>query len=404
MLINNWYVAAESDEIKVGEPYGVRMLGLDFALHRLEDGSVVCMPDTCIHRGASLSRGSCKGENIACPFHGWEFAPDGQCVAIPSMGKDVKIPKRARVDIYPTEERYGYVWAFLGDLAEDERPPLPALLPEYEETDAWRTTRMVNHAPVNWQKFEENSLDTAHLSFVHKAFGSRLDPKATIVPIERTDFGAKVARERTAPKADQKSGVLGELLKEDRKKTSVELEFSLVGTCHRIKPTFRPGMSQVAYASSTPITPYETRQFSLQARNYAIEPEHDAERLAGRAQAVEEDLGVSTYVRPAIGPTPFKDEFLVKADEMETIFRGLVMKMVDAGWEIDYQKVKDDWDHKIYVIPSPGRKENPVGWIHEAVPTTRPRTDVNMWEEIAKETGKRTRTPAQIDPEVEAAE
>src|SRR3546814_15640980 len=88
-----------------------------------------------------------------------------------------KVPKRGRIDSYPTKEIYGWVWVFLGDLPEDERPEPPTLLPEYHQTDAWRTTRMVIEAPVNWTKFEENSLDTAHLSFVHKAFGNRMDPK-----------------------------------------------------------------------------------------------------------------------------------------------------------------------------------------------------------------------------------
>ena len=35
-----------------------------------------------------------------------------------------------RVDAYPTTERYDMVWVFLGDLPEEERPPLPVF-------DAW---------------------------------------------------------------------------------------------------------------------------------------------------------------------------------------------------------------------------------------------------------------------------
>src|SRR3546814_8029422 len=98
---------------------------------------------------------------------------------------------------------------------------------------------MVFETPVNCTKFEENSLDTAHLSFVHKAFGNRMDPKASLVPIERTAYGARVARERTPPKPEAKSGILGELLAQPRGKTRVELEFSILGLCHRINPTFR---------------------------------------------------------------------------------------------------------------------------------------------------------------------
>ena len=387
MLINNWYVAAESADVVLGKPYGVKMLGCDFVLFRNEDRAVSCLSDVCVHRGASLSRGTCVDGTVACPFHGWRFDGSGQCTKIPSMGDEFRIPPRAKVDSYPVSELYDWVWVFLGDLPEEERPPVPALLPEYPQTDEWRTTRMVVEAPANWTKFEENSLDTAHLSFVHKTFGNRMDPKANIVPIDRTAYGAKVSRERTPPEGNVKSGVLGELLKGPRTKTSVELEFSLLGLCHRIKPTFRPGMSQVVFSAAVPIDPYTTRQFGLQARNYAIEPEHDAERLVGRKDAIDEDIGVVSYVRPKVGPTPFQQETLIKSDEMESIFRRLVFRMIEAGWEIDYDKVKAEHDTKVYVIPSPGRRADPKGWVHEAVPMTRPRTGFG-WRDIAGEAGQ----------------
>ncbi|MCR6646046.1 MAG: Rieske 2Fe-2S domain-containing protein [Terricaulis sp.] len=332
----------------------------------------------------SLSRGKCVGETVACPFHGWQFDPSGNCTKIPSIAEDAPIPKRAKIDSYPTEEIYDWVWVFLGDLPEDKRPAPPRLLPEFEQTETWRTTRMVIEAPANWQKFEENSLDTAHLAFVHATFGSRLDPKAVSVPIVRTPYGARLKREKTAPKASQKSGVLGELLKEEREKTTVELEFSVLGVCHRINPTFRPGLSQVTFSATTPIDAKTSRQFGLQARNYAIEPEHDQERLTGRWNAINEDIGVISFVRPALGPTAFRDEVLVRADEMESTFRHLVFRMIDAGWEIDHEKVQREWDRKVYVIPSPARRLDPTGWAHEACPTTKPRTD-DGWDALLRD-------------------
>lgn len=387
MLINNWYVAAESADVVVGKPLAVRMLGCDFVLFRQTDGQVACLSNVCPHRGASLAHGRCEESTVACPFHGWRFAADGRCIEIPSMGPDFRIPPRARVDSYPTHEVYGWIWAFLGDLPEEERPPVPELLPEFHDTERWRTTRMVVEAPVNWEKFEENSLDTAHLSFVHRAFGNRMDPRATLVPIERTAYGARVARERTPPRPEAKTGVLGQILSQPRDKTSVQLEFSLLGLCHRIQPTFRPGVSQVVFSASTPIDARNTRQFGLQARNYAIEPEHDAERLAGRREAIDEDISVVRHVRPKIGPTPLAEETLVKADEMEAIFRSLVIKMIEAGWEIDHDKVEREWDRKVYVIPSPARRLDPKGWAHEAVPTTRPRTGFG-WRDLARQAGE----------------
>ena len=379
MIINNWYVAAQSSDVKKGEPFSVKMLGCDFVLFRSEDGSVVCLSDTCCHRGAALSHGTVEDGCIQCPFHGWRFNTEGKCVAIPSMGEDFPIPDRAKVDCYPVEEKYDLVWAFLGDLPEEERPPVPALLEEYYDTDTWRTTTTTFEAPLNWTKAEENNIDTAHLPFVHATFGMPQDPTHQSVPIERKPFGARVARERTAPKASQKSGVLGELLKEERKKTKVSLEFSLAGVCHRIQPEFRPGMSMITFAAITPIDPWNTRFFTRQTRNYAIEPEHDEERLVGQKKAREEDLSVNATVRPRLGPTPTRDQVLVKSDEMEVLFRQYVVKLIERGWELDYDKMQAEYDHKVYVIPSPERRTNPKGWIYDAAPTTRPRADQDDW-------------------------
>jgi len=87
----------------------------------------------CIHRCASLADGWVSGDRVVCPYHGWEFGADGACTNIPALGPDTRIPKRVRVDSYPTMEKYGWVWAFLGDLPENERPKVPDLFPEFEE-------------------------------------------------------------------------------------------------------------------------------------------------------------------------------------------------------------------------------------------------------------------------------
>lgn len=134
MLINQWYVAAHADDIG-SEPLGVHMLGQDMVLFRDQEGQIHCLHDTCVHRGGSLCRGKVREGAVECPYHGWRFNGDGRCISIHSLGQDVSIPKRARVDSYPVKEKWGFVWAFIGDLAEQERPPLPDFFPEYENND-----------------------------------------------------------------------------------------------------------------------------------------------------------------------------------------------------------------------------------------------------------------------------
>jgi phenylpropionate dioxygenase-like ring-hydroxylating dioxygenase large terminal subunit len=368
MLINNWYVACASSEVSPTKPLRVRMLGCAFVLFRDAAGKVACLADVCPHRGAALGGGEIVGHEVACPYHGWRFAADGRCTHIPALGPDVTPPKRVRVDHYPTQEKYGWVWAFLGDLPEAQRPQIPELFPEFNDNTTWRRMPYQFEAKANWMRFEENSLDTAHTNFVHRQFGAKRTPKLDPYPIEPTEWGAKVARQKPAPQQDQKSGEIAKLLAADRRSTSVTLEFSLIGLCHRIQPTFREGMSQINFTARTPIDLYTSRAIGWQARNYLLEPEHDAERMAGILLAVEEDLRVVEAVEPKITPRSLSDEFLTETDGMEVAFRKTVSRYSALGNEIDIERFEEERKRQVLVIPSPGRREDPGNWVHRTVP------------------------------------
>ena len=124
MYINFWYPVCLTDELTDDAPLRAQILNLRFAAFRDTEGRAHVLADTCVHRGGSLSKGTVVGDCIACPYHGWQFDAAGKCMHIPVLGEDAKLPARAKVDSYPVIERYGIVFAFLGDLPADERPPL----------------------------------------------------------------------------------------------------------------------------------------------------------------------------------------------------------------------------------------------------------------------------------------
>jgi phenylpropionate dioxygenase-like ring-hydroxylating dioxygenase large terminal subunit len=368
MLINNWYVACYSREICAERPRGVRMLGCDFVLFRDANGQAVCLSDVCCHRGASLCHGSIAAGHVECPYHGWQFAASGQCARIPALGAEAVIPKRARVDSYPTLERYGWVWVFLGDLDEAARPRLPDLFPEYGMPETWRLIPYDGEGRVNWARFEENSLDTAHINFVHPTFGTRRAPRVQVVPITATEHGARVSRTRPAPKNEQKSGEMARVLNPDRGFTSVSVEFSLVGVCHRIQPVFQEGMSIVTFSVKVPVDPWRTRTYGIQARNFLLDPAHDAERHAMILKALGEDLAVVEKIRPRLPPRSSAEEFLTETDGMEFHFRQKVRDWARRGFEIDVEKMEAEQHRRVMVIPSPPRRADPQNWVHRSVP------------------------------------
>jgi phenylpropionate dioxygenase-like ring-hydroxylating dioxygenase large terminal subunit len=126
MLMNFWYAVEFADRVGV-KPGRVTVLGRHLALYRTADGQPVALADRCVHRGASLSDGKVRGGCLACPYHGWEYAADGRCMRIPASPPERGIPQRARVNSYPVQERYGFIWVFLGEVPEAERPLLPVL-------------------------------------------------------------------------------------------------------------------------------------------------------------------------------------------------------------------------------------------------------------------------------------
>ena len=107
MFINNWYVACIADEL-ADTPKRVRILGADLVMFRDESGVAHCLSDLCVHRGASLAVGQCKGGKLECPQHGWVFNGAGRCTLIPAGTRTpTEPPKRARVPAYPVQEQYG---------------------------------------------------------------------------------------------------------------------------------------------------------------------------------------------------------------------------------------------------------------------------------------------------------
>ena len=115
MYINFWYPMATSEEVEADKALKVRAIGQDFVVFRDTEGQAHCLSNTCTHRGGSLAGGKIRGDCVQCPYHGWQFDGQGNCKKIPSLGPDASVPARTRIDAYPVEERYGMVFAFLGD-------------------------------------------------------------------------------------------------------------------------------------------------------------------------------------------------------------------------------------------------------------------------------------------------
>ncbi len=155
----------------------------------------------CPHLGAHLGYGGrVDGERLVCPFHGWQFAGDGRCTAIP-YGKH--IPADARLRSWQVLERNGMLLVYFdgvegvdggGSRAEWEPPIVD--LSGFSETRSHSWT-LASHP----QEIMENSADGAHFRYIHKthfmavAEGPTLDGTAYDI-VWQTDPEAVVAADR----------------------------------------------------------------------------------------------------------------------------------------------------------------------------------------------------------------
>ena len=365
MFINFWYAAGRSEDV-TDTPVKVRMLGQNFVVFRDSSGEVHCLSNVCTHRGGSLAGGKMRGDCVECPYHGWLFNGDGQCVKIPSIGKDGKIPPRTKIDSYPVQEKYGLIFAFLGDLPEGERPPLMEI-EEYGH-EGWRATVQKFEWGIDYKRSIENSIDPAHNEFVHDTHGfggDNDDYRVGELDITEDEWSTGFWNKMFAPP-----------LKEGKmREASGRTEDTVIdaGTGHvgissvwtHIHPT--PEMFIHQYLYETPIDEDNTQFYLVNLRNFLPTPEHD-ERMMGRNLYVAgQDKEVLEDVEPVITPRTNIHEVFMPHDHPISLYREKIKKWEANGWRIDTEEVARNAKRVAYAIPSPGRR-TAKGWVIDSVP------------------------------------
>ncbi|TDJ44370.1 MAG: aromatic ring-hydroxylating dioxygenase subunit alpha [Gammaproteobacteria bacterium] len=363
MYINFWYPIARGEEITDDKPLRVELLGMPFVAFRDTAGNAHVLADTCVHRGGSLSAGGVKDGRAICPYHGWEYGGDGKCARVPSLG-DQKPPARAKVDSYPVQERYGIVFAFLGDLPEEERPPLYEV-PEYGD-DGWKSQLYVFELACNYERSMENGLDPIHNEFVHPKQGApMLSPEQMRKPppVEELPWGSKFYMpfptkkdsntELTAVKTGKRVGAAGSWFQGPNQLVTW-IDISAENAFHQ-------------YLFEAPVDDSNTRIFFLNMRSWLLEDEHDERIEKPTLEIVHEDIGILQRLRPIRTPTTNTREILLPSDAMVVRYREWLSDWDANGWRIDYKRLQAENGDIAYAIPSPGRRDS-GNWVLDTIP------------------------------------
>ena len=213
-----WHIVLFSQELAVGQVKQLHYFDRDLVAYRGESGQVAILDAHCPHLGANLGSGEgrVRGDNIACPFHGWTFNPRGECVAIPYAKS---IPEKAVNALrgWPVLEQSGYIALWYGLASETPENYLPDITQwGGEGWGDWIFYRSrIRAKPCD---IIENIVDIAHFPHVHggvvqsweNRFGERTvtqlstvkrDPDASMIIPPGVVFDAEQARSEAAEEA-----------------------------------------------------------------------------------------------------------------------------------------------------------------------------------------------------------
>jgi len=157
-----WYPIAMSREVPSGAVISKEFLDGRVVAWRGQDGVAHVQSAYCRHLGADLGVGKVVGNALRCVFHQWAYDGTGACVHIPVSSA---IPPRARLFNFPTEERWGLIWAFNG------QEPLYALphFPTLKEEEIAHRVFECHPLPVPPWLIVGNTHDFQHVRAVHNA-------------------------------------------------------------------------------------------------------------------------------------------------------------------------------------------------------------------------------------------
>ena len=187
ILQNYWHAVATSKSLE-SDILSVKLLEKDYVLWRTPDGSIGASLDICSHRQAPLSKGHLEEGCLRCPYHGWLFGDEGQCLEIPSSQKDLPIPPKAHLEFIQTQEKYGLIWMCPGD----PHSPIPEVVAENDDSFTRINTEM-QIWNVDSTRMIDNMLDISHFPYTHRGtFGIEQEtvvPKINLEQLDETFFG-----------------------------------------------------------------------------------------------------------------------------------------------------------------------------------------------------------------------
>jgi 3-ketosteroid 9alpha-monooxygenase subunit A len=199
---SGWFAIGVSGDFPNEQAVPGHWFDQDLVVFRCADGALGALDAYCPHLGAHLGYGgTVSGGSLTCPFHGWQWAPDGSCVSVPYGNR--RVPK-VRAQAVSIVEQDGVVLLWR---RADGRPTWH--MPRFDGHRWTAPVIMRRILPSHPQEVLENAADFAHFRFVHQTH--MMEP-TTEVRTEGNTFELSIqsAPEAVEPAVRLDDGVLVE--------------------------------------------------------------------------------------------------------------------------------------------------------------------------------------------------
>ncbi len=306
-LRNSWYVAARSEDIE-RTLLPKTIMGEQIVFFRGEKGEPIALEDACPHRKLPLSRGSIEGNHVVCGYHGLTFDCTGECVIAPTQLDNP--PRRAAVHSYPVEDRWGFLWIWMGDPDQANRDDI-LHIPNFDNSDWGKTPKGAMQMACHYLYIVDNLLDPSHVAWVHLTSFAGAGTDNRPLEVEEIENGVIVSRwvlNEAPPPYYQDMLPFGPQC--DRKQhyecrlpsTAINMSvYTPAGEGGADKPMSPNAFVNISYNFITPIDNESAMYFWFQHRNMHARDETLSQRMfEGALMAFNEDKEVLEYVQPGM--------------------------------------------------------------------------------------------------------
>ena len=202
-----WAPVLLTEEVSMPDsvPTKLKVMGQDLVAFRDSRGKLGLLDARCPHRGASLALGYNHAGRIRCPVCSWVFDTEGNCVELPMEPEETGFRKSVRVPSYPTVERAGVIWAYLGP-----QTSIPKI-PEFEwlglpENHCYKSKYLVE---CNYAQAVEAGIDASRVSFSTDTYDAG---RPDLHPINQAPwdiYGANESTQRIYAKSSNFGVIIG---------------------------------------------------------------------------------------------------------------------------------------------------------------------------------------------------